>query len=282
VNNNTVPVYNLNDGHILPQIALGTYQIRGMQGVDQILAAIQIGYRLIDTSTNYDSEGAVGEAIRRSGIPRSSFYVTSKLPGQYHHREDALKMIEETLLRLRLDYLDLYLIHWPLPKRDNYVEAWTALIEAQKRGLIRSIGVSNFEAAHLDRIIEATGVTPAVNQNEIHPYWIQNSLLQANKDRGIVTEAWSPLGRGIGELKEPIILELAEKYHKNAGQIILRWHLQRGVLPVPKAGSLQHQRDNLALWNFELTADEIIAISSLTKVDGRVDNQDPNTYEEFN
>lgn len=282
MDNNNVPVYKLNDGHTLPQIGFGTYQIRGMQGVDQILAAIQIGYRLIDTSTNYDSEGAVGEAIRRSGIPRSAFYVTSKLPGQYHHRDDALKMLEESLLRLRLDYLDLYLIHWPLPKRDNYVEAWTALVEAQKRGLVRSIGVSNFETAHLDRIIEATGVAPAVNQNEIHPYWIQDKLLQANQDRGIVTEAWSPLGRGSDELKEQTILALADKYHKNAGQIILRWHLQRGVLPIPKSGSLKHQHDNLELWNFELTADEITAINALTKANGRVNNQDPNTYEEFN
>ncbi|ADG39718.1 MULTISPECIES: aldo/keto reductase [Leuconostoc] len=277
-----IPVYKLNDGHVLPQIGLGTYQVRGMQGVDVILSAIQMGYRLIDTSTNYDSEGAVGEAIRRSGIPRSEFYVTSKLPGQYHHREDALKMIEESLLRMGLDYLDLYLIHWPLPKRDNYVEAWTALVEAQKRGLIRSIGVSNFEAEHLDRIIDATGVVPAVNQNEIHPYWIQENLLKDNQKRGILTEAWSPLGRGSQSLKEDVVATLADKYHKNVGQIILRWHIQRGILPIPKAGTLNHLHENIKLWDFELTQDEVTAINRLTQPDGRVDNQDPNTYEEFN
>lgn len=277
-----IPVYKLNDGHVLPQIGLGTYQVRGMQGVDVILSAIQMGYRLIDTSTNYDSEGAVGEAIRRSGIPRSEFYVTSKLPGQYHHREDALKMIEESLLRMGLDYLDLYLIHWPLPKRDNYVEAWTALVEAQKRGLIRSIGVSNFEAEHLDRIIDATGVVPAVNQNEIHPYWIQENLLKDNQKRGILTEAWSPLGRGSQSLKEDVVATLANKYHKNVGQIILRWHIQRGILPIPKAGTLNHLHENIKLWDFELTQDEVTAINRLTQPDGRVDNQDPNTYEEFN
>lgn len=274
-------LYELNDGHQLPKIGLGTFQIRGYQGVDQILNAIQIGYRLLDTSTNYDSEGAVGEAIRRSGIPRSQFYVTTKLPGKYHHFDDALKIIEESLLRLGLDYLDLYLIHWPLPKRDNYVEAWQALIEAQRRGLVRSIGVSNFEKEHLDKIISATGVTPAVNQNEIHPYWPQESLVATNQEYGIVTEAWSPLGRGSSELTEPLILKLAEKYDKNAGQIILRWHIQRGILPVAKSTTPQHQRLNLDIFDFTLTETEVSQISDLERKDGRVDDQDPKEYEEF-
>lgn len=274
-------LYELNDGHQLPKIGLGTFQIRGYQGVDQILNAIQIGYRLLDTSTNYDSEGAVGEAIRRSGIPRSQFYVTTKLPGKYHHFEDALKIIEESLLRLGLDYLDLYLIHWPLPKRDNYVEAWQALIEAQRRGLVRSIGVSNFEKEHLDKIISATGVTPAVNQNEIHPYWPQESLVATNQEYGIVTEAWSPLGRGSSELTEPLILKLADKYDKNAGQIILRWDIQRGVLPVAKATTPHHQRRNLDIFDFTLTETEVSQISDLERKDGRVDDQDPKEYEEF-
>ncbi len=152
-----------------------------------------------------------------------------------------------------LDYFDLFLIHWPLPKRDHYVEAWQALITAQKLGLIRAIGVSNFEPDHLDRLINETGVTPAVNQIEIHPYWINTDRLLANKDRGIVTEAWSPLGRGSAALTEPAILELAKKYGKNAGQIILRWHTQRGVVPLPKSSSLQHQRDNLDIFDFRLT-----------------------------
>lgn len=274
-------LYELNDGHQLPKIGLGTFQIRGYQGVDQILNAIQIGYRLLDTSTNYDSEGAVGEAIRRSGIPRSQFYVTTKLPGKYHHFDDALKIIEESLLRLGLDYLDLYLIHWPLPKRDNYVEAWQALIEAQRRGLVRSIGVSNFEKEHLDKIISATGVTPAVNQNEIHPYWPQESLVATNQEYGIVTEAWSPLGRGSSELTEPLILKLAEKYDKNAGQIILRWHIQRGILPVAKSTTPQYQRRNLDIFDFTLTETEVSQISDLERKDGRVDDQDPKEYEEF-
>ncbi|MHA5134358.1 aldo/keto reductase [Oenococcus oeni] len=277
----SVPNIVLNDGHSLPAIGLGTYSVRGGQGVDQILSAIEDGYRLIDTSTNYDSEGAVGEAIRRSGIPRSEFIVTSKLPGKYHHYQDALMMIQESIFRMGIDYLDLYLIHWPLPKRDHYVEAWKALVDAQKLGLIRSIGVSNFLPEHLDRIINESGVTPAVNQIEVHPYWVQEDMLAANKSRGIVSEAWSPLGRGSAALKEDIIKNLADKYGKNTGQIILRWHTQRGIIPLPKASSLIHQRSNIDIFDFSLTSSEIEQINALNRSDGRVDGQDPNTYEEF-
>ncbi|WP_461244173.1 aldo/keto reductase [Secundilactobacillus muriivasis] len=277
----TIPNVLLNDGHQLPMIGLGTYQIRGGQGIDQIVSAIHDGYRAIDSATNYDNEGIVGEAIRRSGVPRSDLYVTSKLPGKYHHYDDALMAIQESLARMGLDYFDLFLIHWPLPKRDHYVEAWQALIAAQKLGLIRSIGVSNFEPEHLDRIITETGVTPAVNQIEIHPYWINAKNVQANADLDIVTEAWSPLGRGSAVLQEPLIQKLATKYGKNVGQIILRWHTQRGIVPVPKSSSLVHQRLNLDLFDFELSPDEMTAINGLTKPDGRTTNQDPNEYEEF-
>lgn len=271
----------LNDGHRIPSIGLGTYQIRGGQGIDQVLSAIQDGYRLLDTSTNYDSEGIVGEAIRRSGIPRSEFTVTSKLPGKYHHYDDALMSIQESLCRMGLSYFDLYLIHWPLPKRKLYVEAWKALITARKLGLIRSIGVSNFEPEHLDRLIDKTGIAPAVNQIEVHPFWNQKRMLKANKERGIVTEAWSPLGRGSKALQEPIIKKLADKYNKNVGQIILRWHIDRDVVPIPKSSNLLHQRANLDIFDFKLTAAEIAAINELTQSDGRIDNQDPNEYEEF-
>ncbi|WP_288228119.1 aldo/keto reductase [uncultured Enterococcus sp.] len=275
------PLITMNDGHQIPAVGLGTFQIRGGVGVDQVLTAIQDGYRLLDTSTNYDSEGVVGEAIRRSGLPRSEFFVTTKLPGKYHAYEDALMMIQESLFRMGLDYFDLYLIHWPLPKRGLYVEAWQALVRAQKLGLIRSIGVSNFEPEHLDTIIEETGVTPAVNQIEIHPYWVQERMLKANKERGILTEAWSPLGRGNDALKENVIAELAEKHGKTPAQIILRWHAERDILPIPKSRNLIHQRENLAIFDFELTQEEVGRINLLEKADGRIDDQDPNEYEEF-
>ncbi|MFT8401352.1 MAG: aldo/keto reductase [Lentilactobacillus diolivorans] len=279
--NGTVPNLILNDGYKLPAIGLGTYQIRGGDGLQQILAAIKDGYRALDTATNYDNEGLVGEAIRQSGIPRSRFIVTTKLPGKYHKYDDATMAIQESLYRMGLDYFDLYLIHWPLPKRNHYVEAFQAMIDAKKRGFIRSIGVSNFEPEHLDRLIEETGVTPAVNQLEIHPYWVQERMLAEDKKRGIVTEAWSPLGRGSAALKEPIIKDLAKKYNKNVGQIILRWHTQRGIVPIPKSRNLNHQRANLDIFDFELTPDEIKSINSLSKPDGRIDGQDPNEYEEF-
>ena len=275
------PLITMNDGHQIPAVGLGTYQIRGGEGLDQILTAIQDGYRLLDTSTNYDSEGIVGEAIRRSGIPRSEFFVTTKLPGKYHHYEDALTMIQESLFRMGLDYFDLYLIHWPLPKRGLYVEAWKAMVTAQKLGLIRSIGVSNFEPEHLDKIIDETGVTPAINQIEIHPYWVQERMVKANQERGILTEAWSPLGRGSDALKEAVITELAEKYGKTSAQVILRWHAQRGIIPIPKSRNIQHQRENLAIFDFELTQTEIERINLLEKADGRIEGQDPNEYEEF-
>ena len=277
----TIPEVVLNDGYKLPKVGLGTYQLRGGMGYQQIISAIKDGYRSIDSATNYDNEGIVGKAIRDSGVPRDQIFVSSKLPGKYHHYDDALNAITESLARMGLDYFDLYLIHWPLPKRKLYVEAWQALITAQKLGLIKSIGVSNFEPEHLDRIIQETGVTPSVNQIEIHPYWVNDERVQENAKRGIVTEAWSPLGRGSSALSEPIVVKLAEKYQKNPGQILLRWHSQRGIVPLPTSTNLNHQRANLDVFDFELTGDEVKAINTLNRQDGRIDGQDPNEYEEF-
>lgn len=273
----------MNDGNYIPNIGLGTLGIRGIQGVNQITTAINNGFRHLDTSTNYDSEGAVGEAVKRSSINREDLFITSKLPGKYHHHDDALKMLQESLLRMNLDYLDLYLIHWPLPKRNNYVEAWQALIEAQKLGLVKSIGVANFEKEHLDKLIQETGVVPAINQNELHPYWPQPELIETNHKLGIVQEAWSPLmrGRSGNELTDPAIIKIAKKHNKNVGQIILRWLLQQDVVPVVKAASPEHQRANLSIRDFILSEEEMNILSSLVKKDGRIDGQDPNEYEEF-
>ncbi|SCB89981.1 aldo/keto reductase [Weissella bombi] len=277
----SIPEVTLNDGHKLPSLGLGTYQLKGGSGLQQVLAAIKSGYRLIDSATNYDNEGIVGKAIRMSGVPRAEFFVTSKLPGKYHDYESARDAIQESLARMGLDYFDLFIIHWPLPKRGLYVEAWQALVDAQKQGLIRSIGVSNFEPEHLDRIIEKTGVTPAVNQIEVHPYWVQEENLLENLRRGIKVEAWSPLGRGSSALKEPVVQEIADKYGKSTSQIITRWHLDRGIIPVLRSSNPAHQRENLDVFDFELTNSEIAAINELNREDGRIDGQDPNEYEEF-
>ena len=277
----SIPNITLNDGHQLPNLGLGTYQLKGGAGFQQILAAIKSGYRLIDSATNYDNEGIVGKAIRHSGVPRSEFCITSKLPGKYHDYESARDAIQESLARMGIDYFDLFIIHWPLPKRGLYVEAWQALVDAQKQGLIRSIGVSNFEPEHLDRIIEETGVKPAVNQIEIHPYWVQEDNVLENLRRGIKVEAWSPLGRGSAALKEPVIQEIAEKYDKSTSQIITRWHIDRGIIPVLRSSNPAHQREDLDVFDFELENNEIAAINDLNREDGRIDGQDPNEYEEF-
>lgn len=273
----------LNDGSSLPPIGLGTVQINGAQGVNAVLSAIEAGYRLIDTSTNYDNEGMVGEAIRRSSVPREELMISSKLPGAAHEYDKAINMIQESLYRIGLDYFDKYLIHWPLPIQGKYEEAWQALVDAQKFGLIKTIGVSNFLPEHLERIIAKTGVMPASNQIERHPYFNNNELAAYNKSRGIVTEAWSPLGREINDvLTNETIEKIAEKYGRSTAQIIIRWNLQNDVLPIVKSSCYAHQKENLDVFDFELSEEDIRTIDALDKgEEGRVEGQHPNEYEEY-
>ncbi|WP_070328011.1 aldo/keto reductase [Exiguobacterium aurantiacum] len=276
-----IPTIKLHDGYEIPAIGLGTVFLRGEAGVDAITSAIRNGYRLIDSAIRYDNEGALGEAVRQSGIPREQLFLTSKLRGQYFDYDEALNMIQESLYRANLDYWDLFLLHWPNPKQDKYVEAWRALIQAKKNGWIRSIGVSNFMPEHLDRLIEETGETPVINQIELHPYFSQVEQRQADKERDIVTEAWSPLSRARTVIHDETITELANQKGKTVSQVILRWHIQLGVIPLPRSSSELHQQENLDVFNFELTEDEMETINALTKPDGRIDNQDPREYEEF-
>ena len=273
----------LNDGTSLPSIGFGTVKVKGAQGVVSTLTAIEAGYRLIDTSTNYNNEGMVGEAVRRSSVPREELMVSSKLPGASHDYERAILMIQESLYRIGIDYFDKYLIHWPLPKQDQYVEAWKALVDGQKFGLIKTIGVSNFLPEHLERIIEETGVTPVTNQIERHPYFNNNELVEYNKSRGIITEAWSPLGRELNDvLENETIVSIAKKHNKQPAQIIIRWNLQNDILTVVKSSNYAHQKANLDVFNFELSEEEMRQIDSLDKGEaGRVEGQHPNEYEEF-
>lgn len=275
--------FKANDGFILPAVGLGTVQMKGAKGITGVLSAIDQGYRLIDTSTNYNNEGMVGEAVRRSAVPREELILSSKLPGHSHGYERALLMIQESLYRMGLDYFDKYLIHWPLPKQDQYVEAWQALVDAQKFGLIKTIGVSNFLAEHLDKIIEETGVTPATNQIERHPYFNAKELVDVNKERGIITEAWSPFGRLKNDsLTNDTIQGIADQYGKTPAQVILRWNYENDVLSVVKSADPTHQKDNLAIFDFELTNADKDLIDSLDKGEaGRIDGQNPATYEEF-
>ncbi|KDN59690.1 aldo/keto reductase [Exiguobacterium sp. AB2] len=276
-----IPTIKLHDGYEIPAIGLGTVYLRGETGVDAITGAIRNGYRLIDSAIRYDNEGTVGEAVRQSGIPREQLFLTSKLRGQYFDYDDALEMIRESLYRANLDYWDLFLLHWPNPKQDKYVEAWRALIQAKKNGWIRSIGVSNFMPEHLDRLIEETGETPVINQIEMHPYFSQVEQRDADKERGIITEAWSPLSRARTVIHDETITELARQKGKTVSQVILRWHVQLGVIPLPRSSSEMHQKENLDVFNFELTEGEMKTLNALTKPDGRIDNQDPREYEEY-
>ncbi|HJG33713.1 MAG TPA: aldo/keto reductase [Jeotgalicoccus aerolatus] len=276
-----IPEYELHNGYKIPAIGFGTVYMNGRKGASDISDAIKNGYRLIDTAIRYDNEGAVGEGIRQSGVDREELFVTSKLRGGLYNYDKALASIEESLYRTGLDYIDLFLLHWPNPKQDKYVEAWKALIQAQKDGLVRSIGVSNFEPEHINRLIDETGVKPVVNQIEMHPYFNQAKVRAFNEDNNIITEAWSPLSRARTVIHDETLKNMSEKKNKDIGQIILRWHYQHGVVPIPKASSSEHQLANINIFDFELTDEEMENIDALTKEEGRIDNQNPNEYEEF-
>lgn len=273
--------YTLRDGLTLPKVGFGTYKLNGAHGVNVIDSAIDRGYRLLDTAFNYENEGAVGEAVRRSSVPRSELLISSKLPGRHHHYDEAIATIQESLYRAGLDYYDLYLIHWPNPKEDHYVEAWQALIDAQKLGLVRSIGVSNFLPEHLDRLQQATGVLPVINQIELHPYFNQQAQREYDTEHGILTQDWSPIGRASEMLQNPTLKAIAARYHKNVGQLILRWEVQLGTLPIPKSSTPTRQAGNIDLFDFEINPTDMATINGLSHTDGRLKNQDPAVYQEF-
>ncbi|HET8562148.1 MAG TPA: aldo/keto reductase [Marmoricola sp.] len=276
----SVPTYTLNDGTTLPAIGFGTWPLKGAQATEAVLGALEAGYRLIDTAVNYDNEREVGEAIRASGVPREEILVTSKIPGRHHAYDDAVRSTHESLERLGLDHLDLHLIHWPNPSDDLYPETWRALVDLREQGLVTTIGVSNFTPAHLQRIIDETGVTPAVNQIELHPLFPQEQMRKVNDRLGIRTESWSPLGKRQAPFAEPAVKSVAERYDVSPAQVILRWQVQLGAVPVPKSKTPERQRANLDVFGFELTDDEVAAITALGRPDGRLFGGDPDTHEE--
>lgn len=276
-----IPEITLNDGLTIPVIGLGTYTLKGNEGVNAIQNAMNIGYRLIDSAYNYENEGTVGEAVRRSAIPRGELRITSKLPGRYQTYDKAVYTIQESLYRAGLDYYDLYLIHWPLPRQDDYVEAWQALIDAKKWGLIRSIGVCNFLPEHIERLEKETGVVPSINQIELHPFFNQAEQRKWNETANITTQSWSPLARANELLQNDTIQQIAEQHNKTISQVILRWHYQIGAVSIPKSSSPVRQLENISIFDFSLDETEMNMISGLTRPDGRINNQDPATYEEF-
>lgn len=276
-----IPSLTLTDGSTLPAVGLGTYRLNGSAGVEAMVSAIDQGYRLLDSAFNYENEGALGQAAARASVPREELRLTSKLPGRHHGFDEAIRTVEESLFRAGLDFWDLYLIHWPNPGVDKYVEAFGALVELQKRGLIRSVGVSNFLPDHLRRLKDEVGVVPAVNQIELHPYFPQAKMVALHEQMGIVTEAWSPIGRGNEIADEPVITEIAKELGRSAVQVILRWHVQRGVVALPKSANSQRQRENLEVFDFELSTEQVNAITALGREDGRLKGQDPASYEEM-
>ena len=276
-----VPFIEGRSGFSLPAIGLGTYSLDGIDGTNAVIEAVRAGYRLLDSAFNYENEGAVGAAVRRSGLPRHELIVTSKLPGRHHHFDDALTTIEESVMRMGLDHIDLYLIHWPNPLEDHYVEAWSALIEARNRGLVHHIGVSNFLPEHLERLRGETGELPVVNQIELHPYFSQVDALAYHREHGIITESWSPLGRGSDLLANPIITAIAAEHGITPAQAILAWHVSLGSIPIPKSKSLERQRQNLTIFDVSLTADNVDQIGTLARADGRLADQDPSVYQVF-
>ena len=276
-----IPTYTLNDGTTLPAIGFGTYPLKGEDGTAAIVSALEAGYRLLDTAVNYENETEVGEALRRSGLPRDQVQVASKIPGRHHGYDDAVASVHGSLERLGLDYLDLQLIHWPNPRHGKYVDAWRALVDLREKGLVRAIGVSNFTEEQLARIIEATGVTPAVNQIELHPRFPQQDMVAVHERLGIRTEAWSPMGKRRAPLGEDAVTAAAQAHDVTPGQVILRWHVQRGSLPIPKSADPERQRQNLDVFGFELSADQVSAITALGEPDGRLFGGDPDTHEEM-
>jgi 2,5-diketo-D-gluconate reductase A len=272
----TVPTIALNDGHRIPQLGFGVFLVDPGQAEHIVSDALEVGYRHIDTAAGYENEEGVGKAIADSGIARDELFVTTKLRNSDQGKSTTEAAFDASLDRLGLDYVDLYLIHWPLPAQDRYVETWQAFETLLRDGVVRAIGVSNFHTPHLQRVIDESGTVPAVNQIELHPYLTQQPLREFDATHRIATEAWSPLASGGDVLADPVITALAEKYGKTPAQVILAWHLQLGNVVIPKSVTPARIRENFAVFDFELDADDVVAISELDR-DGRT-GPNPETF----
>ncbi|MDQ2698516.1 MAG: aldo/keto reductase [Actinomycetota bacterium] len=269
------PRLSLDDGATIPQLGYGTYKVPSADATRLCLEAIDVGYRRLDTAALYDNEEGVGRAVREAVVPREELFVTSKVWKDDNGYDPTLHAFDQSMARLGLDVLDLYLIHWPVPSTDRYVDSWRALIRLQEEGRVRSIGVSNFHEHHVQRLIDETGVAPVVNQVELHPWLPQTALREFDEARDIRTEAWSPLARG-RVLGTPLLDDLADKHGRTPAQIVLRWHIELGNLVIPKASSPERIRENLDVFDFALDPDDMVAIAALESGErtGRDPDQD--------
>ncbi len=272
-----VPNITLNNGVDIPQLGFGVFQIEPEKTKEATLTALEVGYRHIDTAEMYGNEKEVGEAVRASGIDRSEIFVTSKLNNGFHAYDDALHAFDQSMKDLDIDYLDLFLVHWPLPDVGDYVETWQAMEKIYESGRVKAIGVSNFQPHHLRRIHGETSVTPAVNQIEAHPYLTNDEVRAFDAEHGIATEAWSPIAQG-GVLKDPVIVRIAEAHSKSPAQVTLRWHVQRGDIIFPKSVTRSRVEENFAIFDFELSDAEMTDITALDKGERTGPNPDEFNY----
>lgn len=274
----TVPSIQLHDGTSIPQLGFGVFQIDPADTAEAVTRAFEVGYRHIDTAEMYGNEKEVGEAIRTSGLAREDVYVTSKLNNTFHVPADAERAFEQTLTDLGLDQIDLFLIHWPLPTRydGDFVSTWRTMTSFVEDGRARSVGVSNFQPAHLDRIVEETGVAPVINQVEVHPYFANEAVRGANARHQVATEAWSPIAQG-KVLDDAVLREIAEAKGKSTAQVTLRWHVERGDIVFPKSVNVERMRENFEIFDFSLTDDEVARISGLDQ--GEAGRTGPNPDE---
>lgn len=269
------PLIKLNDGHSIPQFGLGTWPLDDDQVATAVVHAVEAGYRHIDTAVKYGNEEGVGNGIRASGVDRSAIFVTTKLDGQFQGQDRAVAGLEGSLKRMRLDYVDLLLIHWPLPARNEFISTWKTFERLRAEGKARSIGVSNFKPAHLERLLAETDVVPAVNQIQLSPAITRVAEREFHARHGIVTESYSPLGgNGASLLGAPILTQLGEKYDKTPAQLVLRWHLQQGLAVVPKSGNPERMRENLDIFDFALDRQDLAELSILDEGPGAGNDSD--------
>jgi 2,5-diketo-D-gluconate reductase A len=280
VSTTTVPTITLNDDTEIPQLGFGVFLVPPEETQRTVEQALEVGYRHLDTAQMYGNEAEVGAAIRAAGVPRDELYVTTKLNNGHHRPDDARRSFAESLEKLGLDRVDLFLIHWPLPTRydGDFVSTWRTLVELRDGGGTTSVGVSNFEPAHLDRIIDEVGVVPAVNQVEVNPYFTNEAVRAANASHGIATEAWSPIAQG-GVVRDETITRIAERVGRTPAQVTLRWHLQRGDIVFPKSMHRERMEENFALFDFELTDDDVAAIAALDRGELGRTGPNPNTFD---